>query len=47
MREMSVWEAYAVVQGYNDAHGGEDPGLSTTEADELWLWLQEKDGLVH
>lgn len=46
MREMSVWEMNVVVQGYNDAQG-EDPGLSASEADEIWLWMQEKDGLVH
>jgi len=45
MREMSVWEMHVVVQGYNDAHAT-DESLSATEVDEIWLWMQEKDGLV-
>ena len=42
---MSVWQFGAVVDGYVSAHssGG---GMSANEADEIWAWMQAKEGRV-
>ena len=45
---MSVWEFYVALQGYSDAHCPDDPNATPAgELDELWTWLQEKEGPVH
>jgi len=41
---MSLWQFNAAVEGYLDAHVPEY-GLSHAEADEIWAWMQEKEGL--
>ncbi|MFC5584435.1 hypothetical protein ACFPOD_04875 [Nitratireductor kimnyeongensis] len=43
VNEMSVWQYLAAVDGYMAAHAGEQDGLSGSEVDELWEWMQEKD----
>ncbi len=43
MKEMSVWEYMAAVEGYAKAHNPEqNGGLSETEKDELWELVQER-----
>lgn len=45
---MSAWEFHVALQGYMDAHSPDEANsMSAAEQDEIWRWLQEKDGLVH
>lgn len=45
---MSVWEFDWALDGYVTAHVPEEAGsLSSAEADDVWAWMQEKDGRVH
>lgn len=41
---MSMWQFLAAVDGYARANGGDDK-MSSKEADELFAWLQAKEGL--
>lgn len=42
---LSLWQFNAAVEGYLDAHVPEDRSMSGAEADEIWAWMQEKEGL--
>ena len=47
VRACSIWEFDQAVAGWTEAHVPEDPaggGLSAAEEDELWAWMQEKEG---
>jgi len=37
--QMSVWKFLAAWEGYVKANSPEDNGLSTSEVDELWDWI--------
>ena len=43
---MSVWQFNAAVQGWIAAHVPDEGGasLSESEADEIWAWMQAKEG---
>lgn len=41
--KMSMWQFMAAVDGYVKAQGGGEK-MSNKEADELFEWLQAKDG---
>lgn len=45
---MTVWQFNAAVQGWIDVHVPDEggPSLSAAEADEIWAWMQEKEGRV-
>lgn len=43
---MSLWQFDAVVAGYLAAHVPDEVsnGLSDAEADDLWAWMESKEG---
>jgi hypothetical protein len=41
INDMSLWQFEAVCEGWAKQYG--DEGLSETQADELWEWLQSKE----
>lgn len=43
VKSSSMWEFMAAVDGYVGAQGGEEK-MSNAEADDLWQWLQSKEG---
>lgn len=48
INQMSIWEFNALVDGWmkaNDSSGG-GTTLSESEKDDIWEWMQGKDGGV-
>jgi hypothetical protein len=44
VERMSLFQYMAAVDGFADANSPDGEGkLSTSEADELWSWLQSKE----
>lgn len=41
---MSMWQFHAAVEGYVKAHSDDDGKLSSKEIDDMWVWLQSKEG---
>lgn len=41
---MSMWQFMAAVEGYAKAHAPDDGKISSSDADEVWQWMQAKDG---
>ena len=41
---MSMWQFMMAVEGYVAANSPDDGKLSSGEVDEMWRWLQEKEG---
>jgi hypothetical protein len=41
---MSMWQFAAAFDGYVKANGGGEEKMSNAEADDLWKWLQSKEG---
>lgn len=45
VKACSFWEFQEAVAGWVEAHVPEEKeGLSKAEEDELWAWMQEKEG---
>lgn len=43
---MSIWEYAAQVDAYIAAHSSPDT-MTSGEMDEIWTWMQSKEGAVH
>ena len=40
VQAMSMWQFFAAVDGMTPNEGG----LTSAEADDLWKWMQKRDG---
>jgi hypothetical protein len=43
---MSIWEYSAVVDGYIEANSAPET-MTGSEMDDIWNWMQTKEGTVH
>ncbi len=44
IKEMSMWEFMAALEGYVKANSADDGKMSSAEVDDVWKWMQEKEG---
>ncbi|WP_165699873.1 hypothetical protein [Rhizobium sp. Leaf321] len=42
---MSMWQYMAAIDGYVQANTADDGKLSSSEVDDVWQWMQEKDAV--